>query len=133
MRVDGVTQRLAQMLVELDHVHVRDPLGEVLGEHAQAAADLQHDILVPQLGGALDHAEDVRVDQEVLPQLAVGADPELPHPAQAGLDWCGRVHHEPTHQPNTRAALRSTIASSSANDTPRSSAMNAAVWATNAG
>ena len=39
-----VAQRLAQALVDLDDVHVRDALGEVLGEHAEAAADLQHDV-----------------------------------------------------------------------------------------
>ncbi len=110
---------------------VRDALGEVLGEHAEAAADLEHDVLGAKLGGALDHAEDVRVDQEVLAELAVRAHAEAAHPAQARLP--GRVGHGRAHQPNTRAALRSTAAPSSPTPTPRSSAMNASVCATNAG
>ena len=85
-----------------------------------------------QLRGAADHAEDVRVDQEVLAELAVGAYPELPQPAQARLDGA-RHPARRSHQPNTRAALRSTAAPSSATETPRSSARKATVWATNAG
>ena len=58
-------------------------------------------------GGARDHVEDVRVDQEVLAELAVRADAELPHAAQA------RLRREPGHQPSSRAAFASTAASSS--------------------
>ena len=45
MRVERVAQRGLQLAVELDDVHVRDALGEVLAEHAEAAADLEHDVL----------------------------------------------------------------------------------------
>ena len=107
MRVGGVAQRLLEPAVELDDVHVARTLGEVLGEHAEAAADLEHDVLGAELGGARDHLEQVGVDQEVLAQLAVRADPERPHAAQA------RLRREVAHQPNSRAALASTAASSS--------------------
>ncbi len=105
--VERVAQRRLEPAVELDHVDVRGPLGEVLGQHAEPAADLEHDVVGAQLRGAADHVEDVRVDQEVLAELAVRADPELPHPAQA------RLRRELAHQPRSRAALASTAASSS--------------------
>ncbi len=122
------------MLIELDDVHVAHARGEVLGEHAESAADLEHDVPGLELGGPLDHAEDVRVDQEVLPELAVRSHAEAPHPTQARLHWLLR-HREPpgAHQPNTRAALRSTAAPSSAGVVPRSSATNASVCTTKAG
>ena len=93
---------------DLDHVHVRGPLRKVLGQHAEAAADLEHYVVRRQFGGAGDHVEDVRVDQEVLAQLAVRADAELPHAAQARLPW------KLAHQLSSRAAFASTAASSSA-------------------
>ena len=40
-----VQQRLAQALIDLHHMHVGDALGQVLRQHAQAPADLEHDIL----------------------------------------------------------------------------------------
>ena len=45
---------------------MRDPLGEEAREHAEARADLEHDVVGRELGEPLDHAEDVLVDQEVL-------------------------------------------------------------------
>ena len=47
----------------------RDALGEVAREDAHARADLEHDVVRPELGEAADHAEDVRVDEEVLAEL----------------------------------------------------------------
>ena len=147
-RLSRVEQGLTEALVDLDDVHVLDALGQVLGQNAQPSADLQHNVLVGQLGGAADHAKDVRVDQEVLPQLAIGCNAELLQSPQAGLDRrrgragrprcmaparSGGIRHEPAHQPNTPAALRSTVVPSSDADTPRSSARKATVCATNAG
>ena len=57
--------------------------------------------------GARDHVEQVRVDQEVLAQVAPRADAERLHPPQARLDG------ELAHQPNRRALLACTAASSS--------------------
>ena len=71
--------------VDLDDVDVRRARGEVLAEHAQAAADLQHDLPGVELGGALDDAEDVRVDEEVLAEVAARAHAELAHAPQARL------------------------------------------------
>ena len=93
--------------VELDDVDVAGALGEVLGEHAEAAADLEHDVVGAELRRARDHLEQVRVDQEVLAEVAVRADPERLHAAQA------RLRRELAHQPNSRAAFASTAASSS--------------------
>ena len=64
---------------------VAGPLGEVLAEHAEAAADLEHDVVVLEFRSAADHVEDVRVDEEVLAQLAVRPDAELAHAPDARL------------------------------------------------
>ena len=99
-------ERGLEAAVELDDVDVARAFGEVLREHAEAAADLEHDVVVGQLGGAADHVEDVRVDEEVLAEVAVRADAELAHPSHARL--CGL-----RHQPKSLAALAVTAASSS--------------------
>jgi hypothetical protein len=107
VRVERVAQGRLEPAVELDHVDVARGLGEVLRQHAEAAADLEHDVVRPELRGARDDAQQVRVDQEVLAELAVRPDPERLHAAQAGL------RREVAHQPNRRAALASTARSSS--------------------
>ena len=105
VRVERVAQRELQAAVELDHVNVRDALGQVLAQHAEAAADLEHDVLGRARRPA-DDVEDVRVDEEVLAELAVRADAELAHAA----GWLRGL----AHQPKSLAALASTAASSSA-------------------
>ena len=60
--------------VELDGVDVRDPLGEVVGEDAEARADLEHDVVGVELGEAADDAEDVLVDEEVLAESPLRRD-----------------------------------------------------------
>src|SRR5439155_25269094 len=119
--------------VDLDDMNVRDPGREVFGQHPQPAADLEDHIGRIELRRAPDHAEDVVVDQEVLAELAVRAYPELAQPAQAGLARPGAPPRPLAHHPKTRAAFRSTIASSSAYDVPRSSATYSAVCTTLAG
>ena len=84
LKIDGLRRR------DVENVHVGDAGREVLGQDAEAAADLEHDVVGPQLGQPPDHLQQVRVDQEVLAQLAIGADAELAQAAQARLDW-GRV------------------------------------------
>ena len=86
VRVERVAQRGLERAVELDHVDVAHARGEVLAEHAEAAADLEHDVVGLQLRGARDDLEDVRVDQEVLAEVALRAHPEGPHAPQARLD-----------------------------------------------
>ena len=108
MRVERVAQGRLQLAVELDHVDVGRAIGEVLRQHAEPAPDLEHDVGGAELRGAADHVEDVRVDQEVLAQLAAGPDAELAQAAQA------RLRGKLAHQPSSRAALASTAASSSA-------------------
>jgi hypothetical protein len=103
VRRECVLQRRHERAVELDDVDVPRALGEVLAQDAQAAADLEHDVLVAQLRGALDDAEDVRVDEEVLAEVALGAHAELAQAPQARL---GR--EVPGHHPNSVAALAST-------------------------
>src|SRR5215218_4471818 len=108
MRVERVAQRRLQRAIELDDVHVRAAGGEVLAQHAQTAADLEHDVRSVELGGALDHAEDVRVDEEVLAEVALRAHPELLEPPQARLGW------KVAHHRNRVAAFAVTCSSSSA-------------------
>ena len=103
-RVQRVPERGLERGVDLHHVEVPDTRGQVLREHSQPAAHLEHHVVRPELGGTLDHAEQVVVDQEVLAELTVGPDLELPQAAQARL---ARL----AHQPNTRAAFASTVLS----------------------
>ena len=127
MRVERVAQRRLEPAVELHDVDVLRALGEVLREHAEAAADLEHDVALVQLRRPPDDVEDVRVDEEVLAELAVGADLELAQSAQA------RLRRELAHQPISRAALASTAASSASYEMPRQAATKRAVWTTYAG
>ena len=127
-RLECLAQRRLQRAVHLDHVQVRHLRGEELGEHAEPAADLQHHVGRVELGGGADHAQDVVVDQEVLAELPVGADPEGAQPPQARLARLAAAHG-----PSTRAAFASTIRSSSSYSLPRSSATKRAVWVTFAG
>ena len=126
-----IQKSLAQPLIDLHDVHMGHAFGQILRQHSHAAADLEDDIGSIERGGALDDAEDVGVDQKVLPQLAVGLHGELAYPSQAGLD--GGVGHDAHPQPNRRSALRETVSPSSVGATPRNSARKATVWATNAG
>ncbi len=90
--IDGVAQRGLERAVELDDMDVRDASGEVLRQHAETAADLQPDVVGLQLRLALDDAEDVGVDEEVLAEVALGPHAELAHPAQARLARAGGGH-----------------------------------------
>ena len=107
VRVQGVAEGGLELAVHFDHMHVRHACGQVLRQHAEPAADLEHYVRGIERRLAPDHVEQVRVDQEVLPEVAVGADPERLHAAQAGL------RREAAHQPNRRAAFASTACSSS--------------------
>ena len=73
-RLERLGQRWLERPVHLDHVQMLHPRREVLAQHAEAAAHLEHHVACVELGGAADHAEDVVVDEEVLPELAVGPD-----------------------------------------------------------
>ncbi len=42
----GVLERRHQRAIELDDVDVRGALCQVLAEHAEAAADLEHDVVI---------------------------------------------------------------------------------------
>src|SRR5207249_608589 len=145
-RVESVAQGGLERTVDLYDMDMRGTRSEVLGEHAEAAADLEHHVLRAELGGALDDAEDVGVDEEVLAELAVGPDPELAQAAQAGLHGvvAAMGHPAPPYDgdvfrpvdaghPKTCAAVCSTSRSSSSRAMPRRSATKRAVCATNAG
>ena len=82
-------------------MHEGDALGEEAREHAEAWADLEHDIGRIEQGEPFDHAEDVRIDEKVLPE-------RLPRPDG--------------HSPKTASALASICAVSVAGSTPRASA-----------
>ena len=89
---EQIAQPVLQTAVHLDHVHVRGGRGQPLGQHSLPTSDLEHDVAGAELGEALDHVEDVAVNEEVLTQRA--------RPARS-------------YHPNTAAALRSIAASSS--------------------
>src|SRR5262249_32176270 len=97
---------------------VRAARGEVLAQDPQAASYLEDDVVLRQLRRAVDDAEDVRVDEEVLAEIALGAHPEAPHPAERRLGRevvrrvAGRRRRHRAHPPTSSAALRSTICSS---------------------
>ena len=112
VRRERLSQGLGERRVYLDHVHMPGPGRQAFGENAQSAPDLDHHIVRRELGQALNHIEDVAVDEEVLTELA-----DAPS----------------AHHPNTLAALRSTAPSSSAYDAPRSAATARAVCTTLAG
>ena len=124
-------ERLAQgrleRAVDLHDMEVRHLRREELRQHAEPAADLEHDIARVELGRGADHAQDVVVDQEVLAELAVGADAEGAQAPEA------RLARLVAHGPSTRAAFASTLRSSSSYSIPRSSATKRAVWVTFAG
>ena len=96
MRRERVAQRGLQRAVDLDDVRVRGALREMLGQHAEPAADLQRDVLGRQLRRAFDDPQDVGVDQEVLAEVALGPHVERAHAAQARLRrqaGCRRLTH----------------------------------------
>src|SRR4029079_252988 len=107
-----VAQPRFEAAVELDGVNVRDAVGEVPREDAEGRADLAHDVARPPLGCTVDHAEDVLVDEEMLPELLLRND---------------------VHKEKAAVALASICAPSSATSSPRASASVASVWTTNAG
>src|SRR5207253_645450 len=98
--------------VDLDGMDVCDTLGEVAREDAAARADLEHDVVRPQLGEPADHAEDVLVDEEVLAERLLGRD---------------------AHSEKAVLAFASICAARSARSSSRAAASAATVWTTLAG
>ena len=85
--------------VELDRVHVRDARGEEAREDAEAGPDLEHDVVGLELGEALDHAEDVLVDEEVLAERLPRRDAHSPNAAS-------RSRRSAASSPRPRRAAR---------------------------
>ena len=79
-RGQHAAQVVLERAIELHHVQKPRPRRQPLGEHAGAAADLQHDVIVGELREPLDHVQDVAVDQKVLTELSP---PEHRRPAAA--------------------------------------------------
>ena len=92
--------------VDLDRVHVRDPLGEKPGQDAESRANFENDVVGVEPGEPLDHSEDVVVDQEVLAEALARRD---------------------RHSANTRVAFSSICCSSAAASTPRTAASASSV------
>src|ERR687887_632977 len=111
---EPLRERVRKRAVELDRVHARDAVGEIGGQDPEPRTDLEHDVLRRELREAADHAEDVLVDEEVLPELLLG-------------------EREPHESENAAAAFASSRAASSAGSSPRASASAATVWTTFAG
>ncbi len=71
----GVTQVRLERRVDLDRVHARDAVGEVVRQYAEAGTDLEDDVVLVELREPADHAENVLVDEEVLPERLLRAGP----------------------------------------------------------
>ena len=111
MRRERLGEDGLQAPVGFDDVEVVDAGREIGAQDPEAAADLEHDIVRGELREAADHAEQVVVDEEVLPELAVRADAE----ARKAFEACARLAHGRcgrAHHPKSRAALSLTIRSS---------------------
>ena len=67
--VERRSQARLEGTIELDRMHLRNALGKVRRQHAETGADFQHDVGLFELREAADHAEDVLVGEEVLPEL----------------------------------------------------------------
>jgi hypothetical protein len=98
--------------IELDGVDVRDARREVARQHAEARPDLEHDVVPFQLREPADDAEDVLVDEEVLPERLFGRD---------------------AHSWNATVAFASIMRPSSAASSPRAAASASTVCTTFAG
>ncbi len=102
---EGRTQRSFESAVELDRVNETGPSSEVAGESAQAGSHLENDVAGVDVSQAADYVEDVLVDQKVLSEVTIRGDFEIRH-----------------DRLNARAALASTVSTSSGSDSPRASA-----------
>ena len=120
-------QRRHERAVDLHDVDVAGARREVLAEDAEAAPDLEHDLVEIELRGALDDAEDVGVDEEVLAELAARAHAELAQAAQAGLGGQLGAHQPKTGRRCVDDRLELLLGR------PRRAARNRAVCATYAG
>src|ERR1700722_14024612 len=128
--------------------HTRREIGR---QNSLASSDLQDDVAYSQLRLTSNHVQDVWIAQEVLSQLSAAPTGPACRLVPSGCVPFGCALRGATrtgglvprmggpaprmgaHHPKTRSALRSTVASSSAMDTPRNSAMNSAVCATKDG
>jgi DNA polymerase III epsilon subunit-like protein len=117
--VRATAERLIEALlerpVELDGVDERHAFGEEGRQHAGAGPDLEDDVVGRKGGEALDHPEQVLVDEEVLAEAALGL-------------------RQPAHcRPKAARALAAVRSPSSAASSPRAAASAATVWTTFAG
>ena len=88
-------------------------VGERRGEDAEPRPHLEHDVLGVQVGEAEGDADEVVIDQEVLPEPRVGRDAEFRETCERDLPR--RVHA----RLNARAAFDSTRSARAAGATPR--------------
>ena len=72
---------------------VRDAVGEVRRQNAEAGPDLEHDVVRIELREPADHAEDVLVDEEVLAELLLRGGS-----AHGRAEGGGRVGVEPRRE-----------------------------------
>ena len=92
---------------------VRDPVGEEGRQDPEARADLEDDVLRPQLCEALDHPEHV-----------------LGRPGSAGRGPSWESRESQAARPNAAIAFASIRASSASGSSPRAAASTASVWRT---
>ena len=106
--VERVAQRGLERAVELDDVHVRDALREVLAEHAEAAADLEHHVAGSSSAARAITSRMLESIRKFWPRSRLGRIPNSV--IRRRLGWTGAAL---AHQPNRRALLACTAASSS--------------------
>ncbi len=90
---EAVAQEGDQPVVQLDGHHAAGLLGDQLGEHAGAGADLQHRVLGRELRGGHDMRAVRGVDEEVLAQPLLRANAERGKLGQQALP---RLHAQPS-------------------------------------
>src|SRR5262249_26605323 len=72
--VQEFAHHLVKGRVDLDAEDGAGQVAQARGQAAGAAADLDRQVVLRQLGGGHHHVEDVEVDEEVLAELALGPD-----------------------------------------------------------
>ncbi|MNT72975.1 hypothetical protein D3C72_2116260 [compost metagenome] len=68
----AAAQALDQIAIQLNHLHLRDPFEQRVGQRAQAGADLDQHVVGLRADGIDDAVDDGVVDQEVLPESFAG-------------------------------------------------------------
>src|SRR5262249_38416381 len=75
---ERLLEQLKKSGVDLDAKHGAGLPGQPGGQATGTAADLHHQVFLRQFRGTNDQVQDIQVDEEVLPEFALGPDAALP-------------------------------------------------------